>query len=318
MPALPELLQRKLNKTGQTRGADNDEIFQNRVSRASTVLIPDSVWFQHFTIKKAEALFKKGYIILLSPEAYFSPKTQEPRLDKSDLVLGKNALVFYQTRSQWIANDPTRLGWTPAERRVSPFLGEYVARISGTTAANEKGKPILYGFTTTKSKGAGIRVYEYASDQDILNCRNQLEALFWLCEDSTAVAIQQGMLIEACEERSQKLLDTCNSDSLLNYDLLIENRILNNERKTICPLCLLPLSGQGFFKRMPQAVGREVLDLTITELNLFHIEELRMGETNHKPYNLGWGHHHCNVVVKDAGILPTIKWMTEVVKRNAL
>ena len=49
---------------------------------------------------------------------------------------------------------------------------------------------------------------------------------------------------------------------------------------------------------------------------MFHIQELRTGEFNHRPYNLGWGHHHCNVVVKDAGIQPTLDWMREVLKRN--
>ena len=34
-PKLPQLLERKLSKTGQTRGADDDVIFQNRVSRAN-------------------------------------------------------------------------------------------------------------------------------------------------------------------------------------------------------------------------------------------------------------------------------------------
>ena len=37
---LPQLLDRKIYKTGQTRGADDDELYQNRVLRSSTVLIP--------------------------------------------------------------------------------------------------------------------------------------------------------------------------------------------------------------------------------------------------------------------------------------
>ncbi len=35
--------------------------------------------------------------------------------------------------------------------------------------------------------------------------------------------------------------------------------------------------------------GRVVPDLTVTEVSLFHIRELRTGEFNHRPYNLGWG-----------------------------
>ena len=39
-PKLPNLLGRKISKTGQTRGADDDVIYQNRVNRSNTVLIP--------------------------------------------------------------------------------------------------------------------------------------------------------------------------------------------------------------------------------------------------------------------------------------
>ena len=37
---IPKAVDTKIYKTGQTRGADDDVIFQNRVSRNSTVLIP--------------------------------------------------------------------------------------------------------------------------------------------------------------------------------------------------------------------------------------------------------------------------------------
>ena len=76
------------------------------------------------------------------------------------------------------------------------------------------------------------------------------------------------------------------------------------------------ISAIGFCSKIPQAEGREVPDLTVTEVSLFHIHELRTGEFNHRPYNLGWGHHHCNVVVKDAGIDNTLQWMLDVLKRN--
>jgi hypothetical protein len=67
---------------------------------------------------------------------------------------------------------------------------------------------------------------------------------------------------------------------------------------------------------MAQALGREVPDITVTEVNLFHISELRPGEYNHKPYNVGWGHHHCNVVIRDIGIQKTLEWMQQVLERN--
>jgi hypothetical protein len=55
---------------------------------------------------------------------------------------------------------------------------------------------------------------------------------------------------------------------------------------------------------------------TSSTLNPILVAELRFGVLNHRPYNLGWGHHHCNVVVKDSGILETLDWMSQVLNRN--
>jgi len=315
LPRLPQLLERKIYKTGQTRGADDDEIYQNRVSRSSTVLIPYPVWREHFTAVDSAARFQNGYIVLVSPTEYFGRLQYTTELSDNGLVLGQNALVFYETRSQWNANDPAILRWSPAQSRRNPLNGQYVARIPATTSV-ERGDKIIRGFETTASKGAGIRVYEYADDTTIGHCRYQLEALFWLCRDSEAVASANGMSAASALVRKNKSYELCAQYELLDRGRLTDARILNRTGHTICPLCLEELSSQGFFSRMVQAVGREVLDLTITQLNLFHIEELRMGVFNHRPYNLGWGHHHCNVVVKDAGILQTLLWMSEVLQRN--
>ncbi len=315
LPKLPKLLERKIYKTGQTRGADDDEIFQNRVSRSSTVLIPYPVWMRHFTAIEWASAFKKGYIVLISPDDYFGALDNGLRLASLSLALGENALVFYETRSQWLAHPPAELGWQPAKSRLPPLLGQFVARISATTAI-ERGAKLIQGFATTANKGAGIRVYEYASDESIEACRVQLEALFWLCNDSAEVANENGMTYHDAQSRKSGILLIADRQGLLDYSRLTSSRILNREYRTTCPLCLQELSSKEFFSRLEQAEGREVLDLTVTQINLFHIEELRMGGFNHRPYNLGWGHHHCNVVVKDAGIMPTLRWMSEVIKRN--
>lgn len=76
------------------------------------------------------------------------------------------------------------------------------------------------------------------------------------------------------------------------------------------------LPGKLFFKRGEQAEGRETWDITVIEVSLFHIDELRVGKFQHKPYNLGWGYHFCNVVTKDAGIDGTLTWMQTVLDRN--
>ena len=41
-----QIARKKKSKTGQTRGADDDVIFQNRVSRNNTVLIPFHQWIR--------------------------------------------------------------------------------------------------------------------------------------------------------------------------------------------------------------------------------------------------------------------------------
>jgi hypothetical protein len=70
--------------------------------------------------------------------------------------------------------------------------------------------------------------------------------------------------------------------------------------------------------RMEQAPGREISDLTVTDVNLFHLVDLRPGEYNHRPYRLGWGHHHCNTVARDKGVRWTVAWMADIVKRHGL
>ena len=313
LPQLPKLLAQKIYKTGQTRGSDDDVIYQNRVGRNSTVLIPYQFWQQCRPYN--DVTYENGYIVLISPYEYFHMSSAESQLSADGLALGDNALVFYETRDQWITHNPDFYKWTFATRRISPLGGQYVARVPATTAI-DNGEKINLGFTNTRHKGAGIRVYEYATKKTIDQCRIQLEALFWKCRDSVTVAEENGMTNQEIETRMQAILEKCLEDDLLDITRLIRSRILNSDGYSICPLCLEELSGRGFFNRMEQAEGREVPDLTITQINLFHIEELRLGVLNHRPYNLGWGHHHCNVVVKDSGIMKTLEWMRRVVDKN--
>lgn len=180
----------------------------------------------------------------------------------------------------------------------------------------DEGDKVNRGFTTKKNKGAGIRVYEYANSATMKKCRVQLEALFWSCIDASEVAEVYGMSTAQITARRLHNEQECARDNLFDVDQLIAKRLLSQNSTTICPLCLEEVSAQGFFNRVEQAEGRLVPDLTVTQLNLFHIEELRMGRYGHRPYNVGWGHHHCNTVVKDSGIDSTLIWMADVIDRN--
>ena len=316
-PKLPKLLDSKIYKSGQTRGAEDDVIYQNRVNRNNTVLIPYHIWEKDEKLRESADEFEKGYIVLINPNDYYEMTNPDEELAKTGLSLGTNCLLFYETRAEWNEYNPIDKGLDIPNQRQNPLGGEYVARVPATTSTEDGGK-IYVGYTETSMKGAGIRLYEYASAFMIKKCRLQLEAEFWLCKDSLDVVQQFDMTKEEAEERKKTCLERCKASGLLDYEKLMENRIIDKDKNTICPLCLEKLSGYGFFNRMPQAEGREVPDLTVTEINLFHIDELKYGKFNHRPYNLGWGHHHCNVVVKDAGIQPTLEWLKSVLERNGM
>lgn len=311
LPKIPSLLAQKIYKTGQTRGADDDQIFQNRVGRNSTVLIPYSIWTSQPFVRQIQ--YENGFIVLISPQDYLAFQNDI----KSDglLSLGHNLLIFYELRADWVSHSPQKLGLTEPNSRKSPLGGEFVARIANTTSASDK--RINVGYTTTGLKGAGIRQYEYANSETIKDCRIQLEAMFWHSVDSEEKMQNAGMSILDIERRRNIIFEQASQQGLLDYDRLVKMRILNEEKELACPLCLEPISSAGFLSRLPQATGRERHDLTVTEINLFHIKELAYGTLHHTPYNLGWGHHHCNVVCKDAGIFETLNWMKDVLKRNS-
>lgn len=309
---IPKAVDTKIYKTGQTRGADDDVIYQNRVARNSTVLIP----YEDFSLCESaptnKGIYENGFIVLIKPEDYFVENIQQ-ELDHKKLVLGKNLLVFYETRSQW-KKYPILKGWKPASSRQKPLKGQYVARIPATTSKGES--KIIEGFATSRMKGAGIRVYEYADEATIKSCKIQLEYLFWSCKDIGRLIELNGMDYDLVKQRIESIKRKAQELGLADRAKLIKARIIDSEGYTICPLCLKRISAIGFCDRIQQAEGSQVPDLTVTEVSLFHIKELRTGEFNHRPYNLGWGHHHCNVVVKDAGIQPTLDWMKEVLHRN--
>lgn len=305
---LPKPVGTKIYKTCQTRGADKEQIFQNRVKRNSTVLIPFGSLNRGTIIPPVG--FENDYIVLLTPQEYFRDLNRQL---PNSLVLGINALVYYETRNDWNQYNPQTLGWNYATSRTNPLNGEYVARIPDTTRDNDS--QIFLGFTgpTTGGQGAGIRVYEYASNSVIQSTLYQLAYLAWRTEGMIELAQAEGCV--DIEEGKAHVDEFCRINGLDDVGLLEENRLLK-DNVTICPLCLDTIRAEELMSRVDQAEGRLVPDLTITSVNLFHVKELRTGEYNHNIYNLGWGHHHCNTVARDNGIEPTIEWMATTLIRN--
>ena len=98
----------------------------------------------------------------------------------------------------------------------------------------------------------------------------------------------------------------------LRYEKL---RALKNGN-TCCPLCRELINASELIEKVEQVPGREVVDLTITQVNLFHLKDLKPGEFNHGVFKLGWGHHHCNAVASDNGIDETLDWMEDILIRE--
>ena len=308
---LPEKIGTKIEKTGQTRGASPSQIYQNRVLRSSTVLIRLKDWMEN--IPQPSAGFENGYIVYASPEEYFAGGSLEaPGTLPSGLELGQNFLILYDKRPQLDEHPPKELGLSPALRRVAPLNGEYLVRVSGTTS-KEKGA-VREGLTTTGDRGAGIRAYEYASAAEVEATRLQLAFLAWRTEGIIKLASEQG---EEDPSRCKMLVDkACHDQGLADVALLQRARVLNAAEAAICPLCLKPILAAKLGDLEKQAVGREVHNSTFTAVNLFHLVGLLPGQFNHKRYNLGWGHHHCNTVARDNGLQWTIDWMRDVVAWN--
>lgn len=207
-PKLPQLLERKLSKTGQTRGADDDVIYQNRVSRSNTVLIPFHQWQTDPELREMSGQFECGYIVLISPADYFSAADPSDYFNNFHLVLGENALVFYETRADWETYSPDKYGWTYANSRTSPLGGQYAARVPANTSMDEvRSQKVNLGYATQYPKGAGIRLYEYASKRTIKECRLQLEAIFWLCADAVEAMANNGMSLENAKLRRRLILE---------------------------------------------------------------------------------------------------------------
>ena len=332
---LPKSIATKIYKTGQTRGADKDTIFQNRVLRNSTALIPLPFW-RNGAVIPSEG-FEKGYVVLARPDEYFSASPPIPRDElPNNLELGQNLLVFYETRTDWNRYDPDAFGWQAASSRQAPLGGQYVARVPDTTRAADI--EIRHGFTNnaTGGQGAGIRVFEYSSSSELEKTRFQLAFLAWrtqgifelaraaaslgaIDEEEAAPVRSRRQARPPSPEESKAYIDQkCAELGLSDLQRLKEIRIINENEETVCPLCKKTITAIELASRADQAEGRGVPDLTITSANLFHIKEVRVGAYNHCTYNLGWGHYHCNTVARDWGVQKTLEWMFEVVRMNEL
>lgn len=311
LKGFPTDIIKKINKTKQTRGAQPyDRVpYQNRVNRCNKVVMP----FAFRNCFPPSGSFENGYVIMVRPEEIIDPQTRAIRSGfPKEVIIGSNAFIFYDNKQDWNNYPPENYEWGPrrltlngeeinTRKEGAVDSGEYLARVPATTSSGEEGKPIVRG------PPQGIRFYEYASEKEIWLCTMQLAYL----------AAKTEGLDEVAEAKipSPHLEAICNYYNLNDDSKLEKMRVLRSGM-ACCPLCLEPIKASELMERAKQAEGREVVDLTITEANLFHIADLRPGEYNHIYQSLGWGHYHCNTVARDNGIEKTLKWMLNVLKNN--
>lgn len=297
---LPLEIRNKINKTKQTRGAQPaDRVpYQNRVNRNGIAIIPYD--FRHQLHPDFSAV-EGSYRIMVKPNQYFSRRNTRNRQFDQNVVIGVNAFVFYNNRADW-EHFPILNGWVPCNDRSGS--GHYIARIPGTTAL-ENGDKIVEG------EPQGIRFFEYASTKDIDDSIAQLAWLAWMTEGIDQVRTDGNTGVPQVLRNYLRINNLDNIETFVREGAVKLNT-RTNSYYAICPLCRKAINAIGLMTRVEQVEGREVVDLTITEVNLFHLRDLRPGQYNHKPYLLTWGHHYCNLVAKDAGINETVNWMKEV------
>ncbi|MFN8012040.1 MAG: BstXI family restriction endonuclease [Holophagaceae bacterium] len=300
---LPDDIIYKINKTKQTRGAQPfDRVpFQNRVNRTGIALVP-----YRFRNNLHPDGFSEGYRIIIRPSEYFlSSSIVRTDFDPA-IVVGNNAFIYYDNRRDW-RDFPPFPHWAVCDDRSGE--GHYIARVPATTAldAREAEKIVL-------GAPQGIRFFEYASPDDL---RHSIAQLAWLAWKSAGIEEVRTDGATGIPTPLWDYLEEFNlADERRFFELGAIKRLSDGQIRTICPLCRAEIEARGLMSRVEQMEGREVVDLTITEINLFHLTELRPGEYNHKPYNLAWGHHHCNAVARDIGVPNTVQWMREVISRH--
>lgn len=302
---LPGDVVEKIRKTGYTRGANMDRTpYQNRVKRHNRTVVPFD-----FRDKRPKGGYQDGLTIMVRPKEYFDPDSGERRDDfPNDVVIGDNAFIYYEYREDWENYPPEDYDWRPCSyldsdgnstsdlRGEVSHTGDYIARIPAR-ASDEK---IIEG------KVQGIRFFEYATTRTVEETSFQLAYLAWKTE---------GMEELAGREIPEHLVAILQENDLASTDRLEKIDAIENGT-TICPLCREPVKSMSLVDRVSQTEGRESSANRITKANLFHVDELRPGEFNHKPYNLAWGHHHCNMVVGDDGVEGTLDWIEEVLQNN--
>ncbi|EMI09203.1 BstXI family restriction endonuclease [Anoxybacillus gonensis] len=357
----PKQFIKKIDKTGEARGGKG--IYKRRNNRNYRVIMHLST-FRRIIETNPEFLnqFENGYAVRISPEEYFEPTTSLP----DEIELGKNAFVYYKTKSSY-EKYPPRKEWSEVvelytsnqkpEGITQEWIGEYacfinnaespkISTICGTnnTLPAEKQKALKEKYNLTcipKQAGLGNFDYDYATKEETQKIKYQLtylmlsvegmdDYLYNLCLNDvtkkeyefskvaySAATKGKDEFIQLFNSVKKNIEDFCKKHNLLDFNKLESIRAWDKiKNQPVCPLCLETLVPQDFLEIDAQAEGREEEDNTRSKISLMHIRALKPGELNHRTYNLGWGHRHCNTIQEDYDIVEVIQKLRRIVKNN--
>ena len=169
---LPEIVQKKLYKTMQTRGAQPYERvpYQNRVARWNRAVIP-------YVFRKSHPpeSFQNGFTIMVRPSELSAKDFDQA------VTIGSGAFVYYDNWDEY-ESYPPRKDWevckvdgksTRGATRTqnSIHTGHYILRVPSTTSKNKK--------ALVDGPPQGIRFFEYASQLESHMILWQLAYLAW-------------------------------------------------------------------------------------------------------------------------------------------
>jgi hypothetical protein len=268
----------KLSKAGfaTPRGGSKNG-YQNHVNRNSRVIIP-----YERLVEVNLSSYEDGYIILLTPEQYFTQNIP------STVVVGSNAFINYRTEESLLTFPP--LSDWGVRNIVAPNTLYEVVHNRRKVDSVDTGHYIIRTNKRTEGVPQGIFAPEYANKK-----QNMLGkcSLAWLIIHTVNSPYNPNDFPE--------LIELLQSNGVSDFEF--NNRLIDG--KTTCPLCLQPIHYNELhdiiaFERdcgLENASFQTEGLTRSTVANLFHMKPLVYSQLTHTPENCAWGHATCNTLL---------------------
>ena len=150
----PKSLEKKLDKTKE--GRQGDPLYKRRNGRHSTRSLMLLTTFLSLTDNDLKH-YNNGYIVILSPEEYFDPKSLQRKEDLDErIVVGENAIVYYQNNdNMWEKYNPLNIeGWEQVVEKSSE-IGDWSGHFA-VNITNAQEKKLSYIVRKDQKKSANV------------------------------------------------------------------------------------------------------------------------------------------------------------------